>query len=78
MDAPLYLSGSGWQVSGIRVSTVNRNYAKAAVRNSHSGAGGEMILYLRHGIWRDVFNGTNDFCTASAPRRVLRDLGFRC
>jgi hypothetical protein len=77
-DARLYLQGSGWRVSGIRISTVNGNYAKAAVQQGRYGPGGEMILRLRHGIWHEVFLGTSDFCRASAPRRVLRDLGFRC
>jgi hypothetical protein len=77
-DAKLYLTGGGWRVSGIRVSTVSGNYAKAAVQQHRSGAGGEMILHLRHGIWHEAFLGTNDFCSARVPRRVLNDLGFRC
>jgi hypothetical protein len=77
-DVPLYLTGGGWHVSGIRISTVNSHYAKAAVQQGRNGAGGEMILFLRHGIYHEVFLGTNDFCTAAVPKRVLRDLGFRC
>ncbi len=77
-DAKLYLTGRGWQVSGIRVSTVNGSYAKASVQQGRRGAGGEMILRLRHGIWHEAFLGTNDFCSAPVPKRVLNDLGFRC
>jgi hypothetical protein len=77
-DAKLYLQGRGWSVSGIRVSTVNDHYAKAAVQQGRNGPGGEMILGLRHGIWHDFFLGTNDFCSANVPKRVLDDLGFRC
>ncbi len=77
-DAKLYLTGRGWQVSAIRVSTANRNYAKAAVQQGREGPGGEMILQLRHGIWHEAFLGTDGFCSAPVPKRVLRDLGFRC
>jgi hypothetical protein len=77
-DAKLYLEGGAWRVSGIRVSTVNGHYAKAAVQQGQRGPGGEMILYLRHGIWHEAFLGTNEFCSARVPRRVLKDLGFRC
>lgn len=77
-DAKLYLEGRGWQVSAIRVSTVSQSYAKAAVHQGQRGPAGEMILHLRHGIWHEAFLGTNDFCSAPAPRRVLNDLGFRC
>ena len=77
-NAKLYLEGRGWRVSGIRVSTVNGHYAKAAVQQGRSGPGGEMILLLRHGIWHEVFLGTSEFCAAHAPKRVLDDLGFRC
>ncbi|MGC2372974.1 MAG: hypothetical protein WA484_03775 [Solirubrobacteraceae bacterium] len=77
-DAPLYLEGRGWQVSGIRVSTVSQSYAKAAVQKGRSGTAGEMILHLRHGIWHEAFLGTNEFCSAHVPKRVLNDLGFRC
>jgi hypothetical protein len=77
-DAKLYLTGRGWRVSGIRVSSVSDQYAKAAVRQGQRGQAGEMILHLRHGIWHDAFRGTNDFCSAPVPKRVLRDLGFRC
>jgi hypothetical protein len=77
-DAPLYLEGHGWRVSGIRVSTVSQSYAKAAVQQGRSGPAGEMILHLRHGIWHEAFLGTNDFCSAPVPKRVLNDLGFRC
>src|SRR5437899_2054250 len=77
-DAKLYLTGGGWHVSGIRVSTVSSHYAKASVRQGREGPGGEMILRLRHGIWHEAFLGTNDFCSAPVPKRVLNDLGFRC
>jgi hypothetical protein len=77
-DAQLYLSGHGWRVSGIRISTVSNHYAKAAVQRGRSGAGGEMILRLRHGIWHEVFLGTSEFCSARVPKKVLDDLGFRC
>jgi hypothetical protein len=77
-DAPLYLQGRGWRVSAIRVSTVSAHYAKAAVQHGQRGPAGEMILYLRHGIWHDAFLGTNEFCSAPVPKRVLNDLGFRC
>ena len=77
-DAKLYLTGRGWQVSGIRVSTVRDHYAKAAVQQGQRGPAGEMILHLRHGIWHEVFLGTDEFCSARAPKRVLDDLGFRC
>ncbi len=77
-DAPLYLEGHGWRVSGIRVSTVSNQYAKAAVQQGRRGPAGEMILHLRHGIWHEAFLGTNEFCSAPVPRRVLNDLGFRC
>lgn len=77
-DAKLYLKGRGWQVSGIRVSTVSDHYAKASVRKGQAGPAGEMILHLRHGIWHEAFLGTDEFCSAPAPKRVLDDLGFRC
>ena len=77
-DAKLYLEGRGWQVSGIRVSTVGHSYAKAAVRQGKGGPAGEMILHLRHGIWHEAFLGTDEFCSAPVPKRVLNDLGFRC
>jgi hypothetical protein len=77
-DAVLYLEGHGWQVSGIRVSTVDRSYSKAAVQKGRRGPAGEMILHLRHGIWHEAFLGTDEFCSAPAPKRVLNDLGFRC
>jgi hypothetical protein len=65
-------------VSAIRVSAVNSSYAKAAVQKGQRGPAGEMILRLRHGIWHEAFLGTNDFCSAPVPKRVLNDLGFRC
>ncbi len=77
-DAKLYLNGAGWRVSGIRVSTVSDQYAKAAVRQGQRGSAGEMILHLRHGIWHEAFLGTDGFCSAPVPKRVLDDLGFRC
>lgn len=77
-DATLYLEGHGWQVRSIRISTVDRNYAKAAVQQGQRGPSGEMILRLRHGIWHEAFLGTNEFCSAPVPKRVLNDLGFRC
>ena len=77
-DAKLYLQGRGWRVNGIRLSTVNGRYATAAVQQGKSGPGGEMILLLRHGIWHEIFLGTDGFCAAHAPKRVLDDLGFRC
>jgi hypothetical protein len=77
-DAKLYLQGRGWRVSGIRVSTVNGHYAKATVQQGQSGPGGEMILLLHHGIWHESFLGTDSFCSAHVPRRVLDDLGFKC
>ena len=76
--ALLSLQGHGWRVSGVRVSTVSSHYAKAAVQQGRNGPAGEMILRLRHGIWHQSFLGTNDFCTAPVPKRVLDDLGFRC
>lgn len=74
------LHGSGWQVSGIRVSTVRTRYryAKAAVDNRRTGVGGDMILRKRYGRWARIFLGTDGFCTVHAPRGVLRDLGFGC
>ena len=77
-DAKLYLKGHSWQVSGIRVSTVSHSYAKAAVQQGKRGPAGEMILHLRHGIWHEAFLGTDEFCSAPVPKRVLNDLGFRC
>jgi hypothetical protein len=77
-DAVLYLEGTGWRVSAIRVSTVNRSYAKAAVQQGNRGAAGEMILHLRHGIWHEAFLGSDEFCSAPVPRRVLSNLGFGC
>ena len=77
-DAMLYLEGRGWRVSGIRVSTVNRSYAKAAAQQGERGPAGEMILHLRHGIWHEAFLGTDEFCSAPVPRPVLTDLGFHC
>ena len=76
--AKLDLQGRGWRVSGIRVSTVNGHYASAAVQQGQNGPGGEMVLLLRHGIWHQVFLGTDGFCMAHVPKRVLDDLGFRC
>jgi hypothetical protein len=76
--ALLSLQGRGWHVSGIRVSTANDHYAKAAVQQGRNGPAGEMILRLRHGIWHQTFLGTSDFCSAPVPKRVLDDLGFRC
>jgi hypothetical protein len=70
-SALFYLRGKGWIVSGIRVSTANGNYAKAAVHQGANGPGGEMILNLRHGIW-------HGFCSAKAPKKVLDELGFAC
>jgi hypothetical protein len=78
VDAKLYLQGRGWRVSGIRVSTVNSQYAKAAVRQGKGGPGGEMILQFRHGIWHEAFLGTDGICSANVPKRVLDDLGFGC
>lgn len=74
------LHGRGWAVSAIRVSTIRaaHRYASAAVDNRITGVGGEMILRRDGERWRRIFFGTNDFCEANAPRRVLRDLGFRC
>jgi hypothetical protein len=77
-DAKLYLQGGGWRVSGIRVSSVNGHYAKAAVKQGKAGTGGEMILQLRHGIWHEAFLGSDGFCSAKVPKRVLDDLGFGC
>jgi hypothetical protein len=77
-DAQLYLHGHGWRVRGIRVSTVSNHYAKAAVQQGLRGPGGEMILRLRHGIWHEAFLGTDEYCSAPAPKRVLDDLGFHC
>lgn len=77
-SAKLYLHGGGWHVGGIRVSSVDVRYAKAAVQQGRSGPGGEMILFLRHGIWHELFLGTDGFCTATVPKRVLDDLGFGC
>jgi hypothetical protein len=76
--AKLDLHGRGWQVSGIRVSTVNGHYASASVQQGRNGPGGEMILQLRHGIWHEAFLGTDGFCSAHVPKRVLDDLGFAC
>ena len=61
-------------------STVTRTarYARAAVDNTRTGVGGEMLLARRDGRWRRLFLGTNDFCTAPLPRAALADLGFRC
>ena len=77
-DAKLYLKGRAWRVSGIRVSTVSDHYGKAAVQQGQRGPAGEMILHLRHGIWHEAFLGTDEFCSARVPKRVLNDLGFRC
>src|ERR1035438_2551299 len=67
-DAKLYLKGRGWRVRGIRVSTVNGHYARAAVQQGRNGPGGEMIVWLRHGIWHEVFLGTDGFCSAKVPK----------
>ncbi len=74
------LHGTGWVVSHIRISTVSGRYryAKASVDNTGTGVGGEMILRGAGGRWRSVFLGTDGFCSAGVPRRVLRDLGFGC
>lgn len=74
------LHGSGWKVSAIRVSTVptKHRYAKAAVDNRTTLVGGEMILWRDAGRWGRIFLGTDGFCDANAPKRVLRDLGFGC
>lgn len=74
------LEGRGWRVSHIRVSTARTGdrYAAAAVDNARTGVGGEMILRHHAGRWSRLFLGTNDFCTAAAPRAALNDLGFRC
>lgn len=74
------LHGSGWKVSAIRVSTARtkHRYAKAAVDNRATGVGGEMILWRDAGRWQRIFLGTNDFCDANAPKRVLNDFGFGC
>lgn len=74
------MHGSGWRVSGIRISTVpsTYRYAKASVDNARTGVGGEMILRRKSGHWSRVFLGTDGFCGAQAPRAVLRDLGFGC
>lgn len=73
------LHGSGWRVTGIRVSTIpgRHRYAKAAADNV-SGVGGEMILRRDGTRWRRIFLGTDGFCDVAAPRRVLHDLGFGC
>jgi hypothetical protein len=77
-NAKLDLQGRGWRVSGIQVSTANGHYAKAAVQQGQTGPGGEMILLLHHGIWHEASLGTDGFCSARVPKRVLDDLGFRC
>jgi hypothetical protein len=77
-DAVLYLEGHGWGVGAIRVSTVNKAYSRAAVHQGQHGPAGVMVLHLRHGIWHEAFLGTDGFCAAPVPKRVLNDLGFRC
>jgi len=74
------LTGSGWKVSHIRVSKVSGRYryAKAAVDNTQTGIGGEMLLRGRNGSWKKVFLGTDGFCDAPIPKRALNDLGFDC
>jgi len=74
------LHGSGWRVSNVRLSTVKstHGYASAAVDNSVTGVGGEMLLRRTGTRWARAFLGTNDFCVSGLPRSVLRDLGFRC
>lgn len=74
------LHGAGWKVSHIRITTVKTRYryAKAAVNNSRTGVGGEMILRYRNRRWSRLFLGQNDFCTVRAPVAVLDDLGFGC
>lgn len=74
------LHGKGWHVSHIRVSTArpSGHYSSAAVDNSRTGVGGEMILRRKGSTWRSIFLGTDGFCDAKAPVGVLRDLGFGC
>ena len=74
------LDGPGWKVDGIRVSTAKtRNrYARANVELRPDGPGGLMLLGTKRGRWRRLFLGTNDFCEAPVPKRVLADFGFAC
>jgi hypothetical protein len=74
------LHGRSWRARAVRVSTVRvkYRYATASVDNSRTGVGGEMILRRTSSGWHRLFLGTDGFCTASAPRAVLRDLGFSC
>jgi hypothetical protein len=74
------LHGSGWRVSNVRVSTVRakHGYASAAVDNTVTGVGGEMLLRRTGTRWARAFLGTDDFCASGLPRSALRDLGFRC
>jgi hypothetical protein len=73
------LGGSGWRVSAIRVSTIaaTHGYARASVDNV-DGVGFEMILRRDGTRWARIFLGTDGFCKAAAPARVLRGLGFGC
>jgi hypothetical protein len=74
------LHGRGWRAHVARVSTVRARYryATASVDNSRTGVGGEMILRRTGSGWHQLFLGTDEFCSAKAPRAVLRDLGFGC
>jgi len=74
------LHGKGWHAHPNRVSTVRARYryASASVENRRSGVGGEMILRRTGSGWQRLFLGTDEFCSAGAPRAVLRDLGFGC
>jgi hypothetical protein len=74
------LTGAGWRVSNIHVSTVRaaHRYASASVKEGNTGVGGEMILRRDGARWKSIFLGSDGFCGAHAPKRVLNDLGFRC
>ena len=62
----------------LTISRVGERRLGCAACAGRSGPAGEMILHLRHGIWHEAFLGTNEFCSAHVPKRVLNDLGFRC
>ncbi len=73
------LHGPGWTVTHVRISTVapsHWKYASAAVDNTRTGVGGEMLLRGRAGRWAVKFLGTDDFCASGLPLRVVEDLGL--
>lgn len=68
----------------VRVSTVNRRYASALIRNGRRScrrwaADGVAVFRRGDGRWRFVTAGSAFECPVpKVPRRVARDLGIRC